>query len=214
MLAPSDTFMLTVPTRFGPKLGGRMLEVSSLRRQQPGHAPEEDVRRPRSLRPLGAQPLRAPHEGERAESLERGPERPIREIMSTEVVAFTAQTSIQEATRIMLDRQISGAPVVDEARRPIGIVSKTDLLEAWYEHHKSQDDAASSEVGHIMVPYLLAAQHTAPIALAAALMAYEGVHRLLVLDEQSAMIGIVTSLDILRWLGNCSGFFMNKPGPV
>ncbi len=150
----------------------------------------------------------------RAEHMARHPLRPVSEIMSTQVVPFTAQTTIQEATQVMLERQISGAPVVDEHHKPIGIVSKTDLLEAWHEHHKSPDAAGETLVGNIMVPYLLAAQHSSPIALAAALMAYEGVHRLLVLNEKSVMVGIVTSLDILRWLGNLSGFLLAKPGPV
>ena len=150
----------------------------------------------------------------RAEHMARHPHRPVSEIMSTEVITFTAQTSIEEATRVMLERHISGAPVVDESNKPIGIVSKTDLLEAWHEHVKSPEPAEPTMVGNIMVPYLLAAQHSSPIALAAALMAYEGVHRLLVLNEQSAMVGIVTSVDILRWLGNLSGFLLTKPGPL
>jgi len=160
-----------------------------------------------------AQPLADIDLSARAEHMARHPHRPVSEIMSTKVVTFTAQTSIQEATRVMLQRQISGAPVVDDDNKPIGIVSKTDLLEAWHEHTKSPEPPEPTVVGNIMVPYLLAAQHSSPIALAAALMAYEGVHRLLVLNEQSAMVGIVTSVDILRWLGNLSGFFLSKPGP-
>ena len=148
------------------------------------------------------------------------PGRPVREIMTANVVTFATETSIEEATRVMLDRQISGAPVVDEAARPIGIVSKTDLLEAWHEHVRASaqapegtaDEPTGVVVGDIMVPYLLAAQDSSPISLAAALMAYEGVHRLLVLDEKSNMVGIVSSLDVLRWLAQLSGFCVERGG--
>lgn len=149
----------------------------------------------------------------------RHPGRPVREIMTADVVTFGADTSIEEATQAMLEGHFSGAPVVDAEGRPIGIVSKTDLLEAWHGHVRSLAEApagadpaapAGVVVGDIMVPYLLAAQDSSPISLAAALMAYEGVHRLLVLDEKSTMVGIVSSLDVLRWLAQLSGFCVER----
>lgn len=162
----------------------------------------------------GAQVIGSQCEATRGAHMQRHPGRPVSEIMSTQVITMTADTTIEEATQVMLAHGISGAPVVDDAGRPIGIVSKTDLLEAWQEHSKSDEANPHTVVGDIMVPYLLAAQNNSPISLAAALMAYEGVHRLLVLDERSAMVGIVTSLDILRWLGSLSGFFLAEPGPL
>jgi CBS domain-containing protein len=158
---------------------------------------------------------------------------PVATIMSTQIISFTAETTVETATRLMLERGISGAPVVDESGRPIGMVSKTDLLESWYEQGKAaaEDEAEGGEltvqrggyacslgsgfhveaaqgvaVGDIMVPYLLAVSSRAPISLAAALMAYEGVHRLLVLNESNEMVGIVSSLDVLRWVAQLSGF--------
>lgn len=134
--------------------------------------------------------------------------------MTRDVIRFRQDVPIETATQVMLDRRISGAPVVDEDGKAIGIVSKTDLLEAWHEHDKARQrgevaaDAQQSGtvVGDIMVPYLLAAQDSSPISLAAALMAYEGVHRLIVLDEEQQMVGIVSTLDVLRWLAQLSGF--------
>jgi CBS domain-containing protein len=195
-----------------------MLETSPMR---PEHAADEGdtstfvrpVNRPPHA-PCGVQVLGEVDLTQREAHMARHPNRPVSEIMSTQVVSFSADTSIAQATEVMLAKAISGAPVCDDARRPIGIVSKTDLLEAWHEHQKSGDSQITTVVGDIMVPYLLAAQNSSPIALAAALMAYEGVHRLLVLDDQSNMVGIVTSLDILRWLGNLSGFLLTKPGPL
>lgn len=141
---------------------------------------------------------------------------PVSSIMTTDVVAFPPDTSIEEATRILLERGISGAPVVDAAMRPTGMISKTDLLEAWQQRIQAQaqgsaDDGDSEvHVGDIMVPYLLAISHRGPISLATALMAYEGVHRLVVLGENNKMVGIVTSLDIVRWVAELSGFSLAR----
>lgn len=164
------------------------------------------------------------------ESLAAVDETPVSSIMTESVISFEAGTDIVTATRIMLERGISGAPVLDETGRPIGMVSKTDLLEAWHAQAaapqparlghadevadlpvKAQEEPVATAIaGDIMVPYLLAVSSRAPISLAAALMAYEGVHRLLVLDESNQMVGIVSALDVLRWLAQLSGFCLPR----
>ena len=159
---------------------------------------------------------------------------PVSAIMTQEVVSFTQDTGLESATRTMLDYGISGAPVVDANGRPVGMVSKSDLLEAWQQYVAAEADvvaehpcrraadlvdagpdldtenASGIAVGDIMVPYLLAVSQQAPIALAAALMAYEGVHRLLVLDDSNEMAGIVSALDVLRWLAQLTGFCLPR----
>ena len=44
------------------------------------------------------------------------------------------------------------------------------------------------------------------LSLAAALMANKGFHRLVVVDETGAAVGILSSMDVLRWLAGQSGF--------
>lgn len=51
-----------------------------------------------------------------------------RDIMTTDVCTFAPETSVLEAARLLVDRRISGAPVVDGAGRVIGIVSEGDLI--------------------------------------------------------------------------------------
>lgn len=196
----------------------------------PAHRADSEAHPTPAMRHRGPGPgAGAPAPARRVEAaaaegwLSRHPGRPVREIMTAAVVTFGGETSIEEATQAMLEGHFSGAPVVDAGGRPIGIVSKTDLLEAWHGHVRGLSEASGGGpagagdavptgvvVGDIMVPYLLAAQDSSPISLAAALMAYEGVHRLLVLDEKSTMVGIVSSLDVLRWLAQLSGFCVER----
>lgn len=144
---------------------------------------------------------------------------PVSSIMTAHVVSFDAATTVGVATGVMLERGISGAPVMDQDGKPMGMLSKTDLIEA-YSSRKDRHQAAAGQcaaggpedvkVGDIMVPYLLAVSSTAPISLASALMAYEGVHRLLVLNDSNQMVGIVSALDILRWLAQQRGFSLPR----
>ena len=53
---------------------------------------------------------------------------PIHELMQTELVTVSPETSVQTLTRLLSDHQISGAPVVDSAGRVVGVVSATDVL--------------------------------------------------------------------------------------
>ena len=44
------------------------------------------------------------------------------------------------------------------------------------------------------------------IARAAALMSYERVHRVVVLSPSRAVVGIVSAMDVLRWLARNDGY--------
>src|SRR5690242_5495541 len=50
------------------------------------------------------------------------------ELMTRDVVRLAEDMPLQEAARLMLKNQISGAPVVDRGGRCVGILSATDFL--------------------------------------------------------------------------------------
>jgi len=60
----------------------------------------------------------------------------VRDIMTTQVVTLKGTDTIKHATVLFALHTISGAPVVDDDRHLIGIVSETDILELIL---KSQD---------------------------------------------------------------------------
>jgi CBS domain-containing protein len=58
----------------------------------------------------------------------------------------------------------------------------------------------------VMTPLALALTERASIARAAALMAFEGVHHVVLVGATGAVVGVLSSLDIARWLGAQSGY--------
>jgi CBS domain-containing protein len=48
--------------------------------------------------------------------------------MTTNVVTVSPETDIAEAVRLMLERQISGVPVIDDSGRLVGILTEGDLM--------------------------------------------------------------------------------------
>jgi CBS-domain-containing membrane protein len=51
-----------------------------------------------------------------------------RDVMSGNVIAARADTTIQEIAQLLMERGIGGLPVLDSAGAPVGMVSKGDLL--------------------------------------------------------------------------------------
>ncbi|MBW1832080.1 MAG: CBS domain-containing protein [Deltaproteobacteria bacterium] len=50
--------------------------------------------------------------------------------MVTKPVVFTRETDLLDAVRVLVDRHISGAPVVDERGNLVGVLTERDFLKA------------------------------------------------------------------------------------
>src|ERR1044071_2159988 len=50
------------------------------------------------------------------------------DLMTPNPISIHAGASAQEAVAMLTDRGFSAAPVIDEAGRPVGVLSRTDLL--------------------------------------------------------------------------------------
>lgn len=146
-------------------------------------------------------------------------------IMTRAPICVRPTVGVGTLARLLLDEGMSGVPVVDGNGRPIGVVSKTDVLR--YLHEKSDgaeavidQDAALAAFGDgfhltathdatvddIMTPLVFALRHDVEIVRAAALMAGEGIHRLAILDDTGAVVGILSALDIVRWVAEEHGY--------
>ncbi len=51
-----------------------------------------------------------------------------RDIMTANVVTATAQTGVDEIARLLLEKNISAVPIVDDQGGLLGIVSEGDLI--------------------------------------------------------------------------------------
>lgn len=123
----------------------------------------------------------------------------ISSLMSTNLVCIRPEMNVEAALDLLLEEHISSAPVVDGEGKLLGIVARTDLLAV-----KNQERAAHL-VGSIMMPLVFSLCETASVATAARLMTSEGIHRLLVTSLRGELVGIVSSLDVVRWVAEHEG---------
>lgn len=50
------------------------------------------------------------------------------DIMTKDVIAVKPETTVEELARLLIEHKISGAPVVDEENKLVGIVTENDLI--------------------------------------------------------------------------------------
>jgi CheY-like chemotaxis protein/predicted transcriptional regulator len=125
------------------------------------------------------------------------------EVMNRDVICVRQEMSIVALADLMLTRDLTSAPVVDARGRVVGMVTCTDLARATWD---PQVIAHARTVADIMMNYPFTLSSSASLARAAALMAYEGVHRVVVVEPSGSVAGIVSGADVMRWLARKEGF--------
>ena len=120
--------------------------------------------------------------------------RTVADIMEPDVFWLPLDMPLNRAAEELSARQFSGAPACSPDGRIVGMISLTDLT----EHYGGENEFRL--VRDAMTPEVLSVRQSEPIDRAIQLMAFEGVHRLVVIDDDERLVGIVTSMDILREL--------------
>jgi CBS domain-containing protein len=151
---------------------------------------------------------------------------PVRDVMTTDVVAFRPDEPVGEATRRLVERGVDGGPVVDEAGRVVGVLTTDDLLvqetrlhyptvislfgaylELPSSHRRFEEElrkAVAARVEDVMEPDPVTCGPDDTLERVATLMHERDVSRIPVV-ESGRLIGIVARGDILRALLNLEG---------
>lgn len=116
----------------------------------------------------------------------------ITDVMTRDPVTARASSTVPALVALMTEHHIGCIPIVDDNNRPTGIVTKLDLVECRSDQRETARE--------LMMPHAMFLSETATVARAASLMATEGIHHVLVVDEQRALVGVVSTFDITRWV--------------
>lgn len=125
---------------------------------------------------------------------------PVTQIMSRGVVCASPDLDLEKLVDIMVRERLGCMPVVDELARPLGMVTKLDIV----EHLVAPVERARPEAADVMMPLALTLEGNASVAHAAALMAAEYLHHLMIVSD-GHLVGVVSTMDVTRWLANNDG---------
>jgi CBS domain-containing protein len=127
---------------------------------------------------------------------------PVRRWMHAPVQVISADAPLSEADAILREHTLSSLPVVNRARAPIGVVTRTDLLRVGRASRELGRRAPLLElpaqpVETVMTPGLLSVSPEATVAEAAAMIVARHVHRVFVVDG-STLVGVLSTRDLLE----------------
>jgi CBS domain-containing protein len=139
----------------------------------------------------------------------------VRDLMTTDVVTVRADMPLKEVARLLLERRISGVPVVGEDGAVLGVVSEADFLRKeagdpaqrrrlglrWLVHdrHAEQDRqrVAAVSAGEAMTRPAVTIGADRPLSEAARRMTEARIKRLPVVED-GRLVGILTRTDVVR----------------
>jgi CBS domain-containing protein len=117
-----------------------------------------------------------------------------RDIMKGDVLCVTARTTVAQAAAIMRDEQIGFLPVCDEARNVIGTVTDRDIA----IRVVAENEPANQSVELFMSPDIVACRSDDDLAIAQDLMGEMQVSRIVCLDEDGELDGVISLSDIAQ----------------
>jgi CBS domain-containing protein len=141
------------------------------------------------------------------------------DVMRKDVITIRDDWDIREVLRIFEERGISGAPVLDRGGNLVGVLSVTDIARAEAMRGRLREESAfyrmpetekvpegfqleryeAIPASEVMTPVVIDAAEDTPVSRLATIMIDLHIHRVII-TRGSKLLGIVTSLDLLRLL--------------
>lgn len=143
------------------------------------------------------------------------------EVMTRDVLTVPSDLPVNRVIDMLVDHSISGAPVVSNEGKPIGVVSLSDVAKSGalvektrgavpaYFRHGAEDGVARDEIRafrveaesqatarDIMTPVVFSVEDAASVQDVADAMIRGRIHRVLV-TSGGRMVGIISSMDLL-----------------
>ena len=140
------------------------------------------------------------------------------DLMNPDVVTVSTDLSVQALARFLTANQITGAPVVDHDGALAGVVSLVDLAEAtsnasaeWGQFLRTEPPMSALEidptdlgeqltVADILTPCVFSVGEDALVSEVASIMMRHHLHRILVLNPDEDVVGIISTSDLLGLL--------------
>ena len=123
---------------------------------------------------------------------------PVTKYMTTDLITFTPETDIIKAIDSMIEHQISGAPVLNENKELVGMISEKDCITVIIDSVYHNQPVSTSKVSKYMTTNLKTVSVEADVVDVANEFLKKNYKRFPVIDEKGRLVGQVSRRDILR----------------
>jgi predicted transcriptional regulator len=118
----------------------------------------------------------------------------VSELMTRSVVTLSPDETLEQAAATLASLNVSGAPVCDGEQRLVGVFSKSDVVSRLIDGRVDP----SAKVGEHMSTAPVTLRPEDDVRKATDLMAERSIHRLVIVDAEGHVVGILSPLDILK----------------
>lgn len=120
----------------------------------------------------------------------------VKDVMTRSPISVRQDNSIDVAIDTMVEKNISGVPVVDDTGQLVGLITEFDVLQL-YERPGSASENRYSTCRDFMTKEIRTIQQNASLEVAANIFRAASLRRLLVLDGNK-FVGILSRRDVVR----------------
>ncbi len=146
------------------------------------------------------------------------------DLMTKRPVSINQRANVKEALALFATKNFTVAPVIDNAGRAVGVISGSDILVHDRERVEylapavetspmvtqngehigrgfQVENVETTRVGDIMTPAVFSVRPDTPADKVIEEMLKLQVHHLFVVDKAGTLVGVISTLDVLRNLG-------------
>ena len=128
----------------------------------------------------------------------------VHEVMSDSVITSNESASILNICTLLSDSNVHSAVIIDNDGRPTGIVTEGDIVKLI----ASIPSSIYVPVKNVMTRTLITINSSDLVKDALVLMFLKNAKRLIVLDDEKKLVGIIAQTDILRMI--LTTFYMKE----
>ena len=118
-----------------------------------------------------------------------------RDLMAHGPVSLADTVTVTEAAAFLAERGFGAATVINAGGRPIGVVTKTDIVN--HARHHGTSPADTTPVTHVMTPAVYTVRVETPVRSVVEQLLEAGVHHLFVIDPSGIVVGVISPIDVL-----------------
>ena len=123
----------------------------------------------------------------------------VQDLMTANPSCCTPETSLKDVAQMMVDCDCGAVPVVDDSKKPIGVVTDRDIVIRLVAEGRNPDGCCAADA---MSKEAVTVKGEASVDDAAKLMKDRQLRRLVVVDGDGCVCGVLAQADLARKAGD------------
>jgi CBS-domain-containing membrane protein len=122
----------------------------------------------------------------------------VADLMTRDPLSIRADATIREAVSLLTMKGITAAPVINEAGRPIGVLSLTDLVGGIRDQVIDDGTFLNMQACEFMTPFVFSVDQDTPVYAVVRELLECKIHQMYVADKDGTLIGVLSAAELLE----------------